>query len=194
MVRAAVRVVSASGSSSVREVSVASRATVTVSNVAGTAGSPVAHVVVTPLEGELAVTARSGSTSGGTAIPVLSAAAGLRLGQSHLFSDLDDATARHTSYGLVETSGLPATAHAEIVFSEGSALVTAVTSRTFALGPFEQVYLPELVRSFAGSARDGLGDLHDLTLQITVTGGDGSVVPFVISSDVSSGDTSLSLP
>lgn len=193
-VRATVRVVSASGSGSSREVSVGPRATLTMNNVAGTAGSPVGHVLVSPLEGELAVTARSSSSSGGTAVPVLNATEGLRLGQSHLFADLEDSAAAQTSFGLVETSGRGVTVQAEIVFSDPTALASAVTSRTYTLAPFQHVFVAELVRAFAGAARESLGDLRGLTLEVRVTSGEGAMVPFVIATDTGTGDTNLRLP
>jgi Leucine-rich repeat (LRR) protein len=199
-VGARIQVIDADGTVHERGVDVAGRATVTVRDVASGSSSPTAHVVVIPEEGALAVTARSARTSVGSAIPVLSATAGLRLGQSQVFSDLEDsaggtvaaatpATFR-TSYGLVETTGAPVTVRARIVISETNALVSATTSRTFPLGPRQQVFLPELLRSFAGDARDTtFGDLHNLVLELEVIEGSGSVVPFVVVTDNGTGDS-----
>jgi hypothetical protein len=95
-----------------------------------------------------------------------------------------------TSYGLSETSGAAVRVRVRIIIDEVYDLVTATTSRTFDLAPRQQVFLPELLRSFAGDARDSLfGDLHDLTLQFEVIQGGGSVVPFLIVTDNGTGDS-----
>ncbi len=190
--QATVEVIESSGAIIEKSVTVPARATVTMTNAASQATSPVAHVVVTPTRGELVVTARSQHSAGGSAIPVLAATAGLRLGQSQAFSGLDDSAATRTSYGFSESSGAQVKVRARIIIDSASPLVAIVTSRTFTLAPREQVFLPELVRSFAGDARDSLfGDLHNLTLEIEVTEGAGSVVPFVIETDTASGDTTM---
>lgn len=188
-VRATLTTVAADGSTSDRAISVAPRATVTIRNAGSSSSSTTAHIVVTPVRGPLVVTARSHAGTFGTAVPVLAATQGLRLGQSQVFSSLDDSTAFRTSYGLVETSGAPVTVRARILISETFSLVTATTTRTFNLGPRQQVFLPELLRSFAGNDREGFGDLHDLTLEFEVTGGEGSVVPFLVVTDNGTGDS-----
>jgi hypothetical protein len=185
---ATVNVVAASGASSQRTVSVAPRTTLTIPDVGGTTSSSTAHVVVDPIRGELVITARSHYDTYGSAVPVLAAKQGIRLGQSQVFSSLEDSAAFRTSYGLVETSGEPVSVRARILIGETYALVTATTTRTFNLGPGQQVLLPELLRSFAGNDRDGFGDLHDLTVEFEVVGGSGSVVPFLIVTDTATGD------
>jgi Leucine-rich repeat (LRR) protein len=191
-VHATMQVIDTAGHAYVRTADVAAQATTTVSDVAALAGTSVAHVVITPENGELAITARSHDASGGSAIPVVSATSGLRLGQSQVFSGLDDAAALRTGYGFSETGGASATVRARIIIGEASALVSIVTERTFNLGAREQVFLPELVRSFAGEARDTLfGDLHGLVLEIEVIGGSGAIVPFVTSTDTGTQDLSV---
>lgn len=187
-VRATLRLVAANGIASERTITVAPRATITLRDAAGTSSTPTAHVLVTPLRGSLVVTARSQAGTYGTAIPVLAATQGLRLGQSQVFSSLEDSTAFKTSYGLVETTGAPVSVRARILIGETNALVTATTTRTFELAAGQQVFLPELLRSFAGNDRDGFGDLHDLTVEFEVTGGNGSVVPFLVVTDTGTGD------
>lgn len=189
-----------------REVTVAPKATVVVTDVGAIAAST-AHVLLVPTRGRFVATARSrraanGGGTAGTAVPVLAAASGLRLGQSQIFANLDDSTTAtvnaatpatfRTSYGLVETSGAPATVKAEIIIGAAYALVSIVTSRTFQLAPRQQLVLPELVRSFAGDNRDTLfGDLYGLSLSFEVTAGSGSVVPFVIATENGTGDSVL---
>lgn len=186
--RATLQVVGATGGASERTITVAPRATITLSDVGGTTTAATAHVVVTPIRSSLIVTARSHHGSFGTAIPVVAATQGLRLGQSQVFSSLEDSTAFRTSYGLVETSGVPVSVRARILIGESYSLVTATTTRTFDLGAGQQVLLPELLRSFTGAARDGYGDLHDLTIEFEVIGGNGSVVPFLVVTDMATGD------
>ncbi|PYQ26975.1 MAG: hypothetical protein DMF56_21735 [Acidobacteria bacterium] len=198
------QLIDTSGSTSEKEVTVAARKTIVVSSAGGSASTTTAHLVIEPLKGEVAVTARSfvaanGGTAG-AAIPVIAATAGLRVGQSQKFSGLEDSTSTtvnaatpatyRTSYGFSETSGASVRVRATILIDEAHALVTAVTSRTFDLAPRQQVVLPELLRSFAGDARDSLyGDLHDVTLEIEVLSGSGSIVPFVIATDNATNDS-----
>ncbi len=186
--RATLQVVGATGGVSERAITVAPRTTITLPDVGGTTSAATAHVVVIPIRGSVIVTARSHYGSFGTAIPVVAATQGLRLGQSQVFSSIEDSTAFRTSYGLVETSGVPVSVRARILIGESYSLVTATTTRTFHLGPGQQVLLPELLRSFTGTERDGYGDLHDLTVEFEVIGGNGSIVPFLVVTDMATGD------
>ena len=192
--RARVDVVETSGTTTSREVTLAPRTTLFLNDAGGSAGSATAHVVITPLRGRIVASARSRGSAGGTAVPVLSATAGLRIGQRQAFIALEDSTAMQTSYGFVETSGASATIRARI-FIEGAStsLVTAVTERDYELAPSQQVFVAELLRSFAGDARDGLGDQRNLVLEVEVVAGSGSIVPFVLTTDAGSDDTSLTV-
>ena len=191
-VRATLQVIDTSGRVQERTVNVPALATVNVSDAASTAGSAVAHVVVVPGRSELVVTARTRDGNGGSAVPVVAATAGLRLGQSQVFSGLDDALSLRTGYGFAETGGGTAKVRARIIIGGASTLVSIVTERTFTLAAREQVFLPELVRSFAGEARDTLfGDLHGLVLEVEVIEGLGAIVPFVLATDVGTQDVSV---
>ena len=175
-----------------RAITVGAGATVVVANAASSSTSPVTSLVITPTRGEVVVTARTHHATGGSAIPVLPATAGLRLGQSQVFAGLDDSSTVRTSYGLTESSGASVKVRVRIIIDESNPLTATITSRTFSLAAREQAYLPELVRSFAGDARDTLfGDLHNLTLEFEVIEGNGSVVPYVIATDVASGDSNI---
>lgn len=191
--RARIDTVETSGRTVSRDVTLAPRASQTLSNAGSSSLTESAQLVITPTRGELIVTARSRATTGGTAIPVLPASAGLRLGQAQTFTALDDATSQRTSFGFAETSGAGVTIRARIFISGGNALVTTVTERDYTLTANAQIVVPELVRAFAGDARESLGDLHNLVLELEVVGGAGSVVPFVITTDEGTGDTSLRL-
>jgi hypothetical protein len=161
-------------------------------NAGAPSSSPVASLVVTPTRGELVVTARTHHANGGSAIPVLPASAGLRLGQSQVFAGLDDSSTVRTSYGITAGSGPSVKVRVRIIIDETNPLTATITSKTFTLAANEQVFLPELVRSFAGDQRNTLfGDLHNLTLEFSVIEGNGAVVPFVIVTDVASGDSNV---
>lgn len=191
-VLAAMEVIDTTGRIYERTKNVPARATVTVNDVASLAGTTVAHVVVAPGRGELVVTARTHDSNSGSAIPVVSATNGIRLGQSQVFAGLDDAATLRTGYGFAETGGATAKVRARIIISETNALVSTVTERTFTLAAREQIYLPELVRSFAGDLRDtAYGDLHGLVLEVEVIEGAGAIVPFVMATDVGTEDVSV---
>lgn len=200
-VRAKLQVIDASGRTAERDITVAARTTITLADVAGSAS--IAHVVIEPARGELVATARTlrrDRGTFGTDVPVVSASAGLRLGQSQTFSDLDDSTSAtvsaatpatfRTRYGLVETAGESVTVRARMTVSEATSTSAAVLTRQFDLGPHQQMVLDELVRSLAGAARDtAYSNLHNLQLTLEVTAGKGAVVPFVVVIDNGSGDT-----
>ncbi|HEV7239799.1 MAG TPA: fibronectin type III domain-containing protein [Thermoanaerobaculia bacterium] len=192
--RARIDTIETSGRTVSREVTLASHTSQTLSSAGSSSLTETAQLVITPTRGELIVTARSRATTGGTAIPVLPASAGLRLGQTQTFTALDDASTQRTSFGFAETSGASVTIRARIfIQGAGNSLVTTVTERDYTLGANAQIFVPELVRAFAGDARESLGDLHNLVLELEVVGGGGSVVPFVIATDEGTGDTSLRL-
>lgn len=191
-VQASMQVIDTTGRIYERTTIVPARATVTVSNVASLAGTSVAHVVIEPERGgQVVVTARTHDSDSGSAIPIVSATAGLRLGQSQAFSGLDDTAALRTGYGFVETGGATTKVRARIIISETNALVSTVTDRTYTLAPREQLFLPELVRSFAGNQRDGFGDLSGLVLELEVIEGTGAIVPFVMATDLATEDVSV---
>jgi Leucine-rich repeat (LRR) protein len=179
---------SASGSVREREYTIQPRQTLTINESA-------AHMVLTPVRGELAVTARAElSTLGtglGTAVPVVDASAGLRLGQSQRLSNLDDSPSTatgagvlRTQIGLVETAGAPVTVRASMFLDGGQSLVSILASREFNLPANGFVVTTDLVRALIGDARDTtFGELHGLQLLLEVTAGDGAVVPYVVVTD-----------
>jgi hypothetical protein len=200
-VRAALRI-----GSSQREVAVGARRTVTIADAGSVVSAAAANAVVTPLrEGQIVVTARTFRTAtgtSGTAIPIVTASSGLRLGQSQRFSSISDSTAAtvaaskpgtfRTSLGLVETSGTAVTVRASVVLTEARALASSVITRDFSLQPNQQLYFDNLVRGIAGDSRETvLGELHNLQLLIEVVSGQGAVVPYLIATDNGTGDSLL---
>lgn len=200
-VRAALRV-----GSSQREIAIGARRTVSISDAGSVVTATAADAVVTPLrEGQIIVTARTFRTTtgtSGTAVPIMTASSGLRLGQSQRFSSISDSTAAtvaaskpgtfRTSLGLVETGGAAVTVRASVLLSEARALASSVITRSFSLGPNQQIYLEDLVRGIAGDSREtALGELHNLQLLIEVVSGQGAVVPYLIATDNATGDSLL---
>jgi hypothetical protein len=188
--RANVKVTETSGRTTEQNLLIAPRATAILRDVAGSATSSVAQVVVTP-RGELVVSARTHDGSGGSAVPVLAATAGLRLGQGQVFSGLEDSESTKTGYGLVETSGADVSVRARLIIDTSSSVYSAATERTLTIPAGGQLYLPELLRSFAGGGEIPVKDVHGLVLELQVIGGNGSVVPFLISTDSTSNDPSI---
>ena len=208
--RAKLQVIDAAGNvAGEREVILDPKKTATISDAAASASSATAQIVVDPTRGSVVVTARSyrsGKGTYGSAIPVVAAGSGLRVGQTQTFADLHDSTAAtvaaatpatfRTGYGFVETAGQAATVRVRVVIVEARALTTAkaTITRDFQLAPRQQVVLEDLVSSIAGASRETeFGDLHGLQLQIEITGGGGAVVPFVIVTDNGSGDSLVRL-
>jgi Leucine-rich repeat (LRR) protein len=207
--RAKLQVRDTSGGVSEREVIVGAKKTITVSDAAAPASTAFAQLVVDPTRGSVVVTARSYRSSArtfGSAIPVVAASSGLRVGQTQTFADLHDSTAAtvaaatpatfRTGYGFVETAGETATVRVSVTIVEtrGPIAARSTVTREFELGARQQIVLDDLVRSIAGAARETeFGDLHGLQLQVEVIRGGGAVVPFVIVTDNGSGDSLVRL-
>ncbi|MGZ5493047.1 MAG: leucine-rich repeat domain-containing protein, partial [Thermoanaerobaculia bacterium] len=140
-----------SGGSS-REVTVPVRQTLSIADVAS---SPNAQtLLIEPLHGEIIATSRA-STAGatgsfGTAVPVVSARSGLRVGQGQIFSGLEDSSASRTDYGFVETGGAATTIRATLLLSDARSLFTTVISKDFRLDGGGFIFVNNLVKSILG--------------------------------------------
>ena len=179
-----------------REFTVPVRQTLTIDDVASSSSAQT--LVIEPLRGEITATSRASTagTSGsfGTAVPVVSAQSGLRLGQGQIFSGLEDSSASRTDYGFVETGGAATTIRATLLLSDARSLFTTVISKDFRLDAGGFIFVSNLVKSILGSTRDTqYGDLHNLQLQLEVTEGAGSILPFVTVTDTKTGDGVLRL-
>lgn len=187
-------------------VTVASHQTLVLSNI----GSPVplGQVVITPHGGPLYATCRDyHAAAGGTvgaAIPVLPRTSGIVLGQSHIFTGLEDPTSAtiaaaapgtyRSALALIETAGHTATVQLKIAISPAGSLVAALLTKTVTLQPNQQLLLDPILAALAGSDRDtAFGDLHGMKLEIDVTSGDGVVLPLIVVTDNGSGDTYVRL-
>ena len=183
-----------------KDVIVPVRQTLTIADAAAFMGTSSAQsLVIEPQRGEIVATSRASaqSPSGGfvgTAVPLVSATSGLRVGQGQIFAGLEDSTAYRTDYGFVESGGAATTIRATLLLSDARSLFTTVISRDFALPPGGFTLVTDLVKSILGPSRDTqYGDLHNLQLELEVTDGAGSILPFVIVTDNTTGDATLRL-
>ena len=182
-----------------KDVTIPVRQTMTIADAASFMGTSSAQsLVIDPQRGEIVATSRSstqGASGGfvGTAVPLVSATRGLRVGQGQTFPGLEDSAAYRTDYGFVETGGSATTVRATLLLSDARSLFTTVISRDFTLAPNDFTLVNELVKSVLGSTRATYGDLHDLQLQIEVVDGNGSILPFVVVTDNTTGDQTLRL-
>ena len=136
-----------------------------------------------------------------TPLPVVSSSAALRISQSADFGGVEDAATPsgaprkgtfRASLAIVETDGKSTTARVTIHYTSGTptsrAVVRATASKDYTLKPNGVIYLPDITRELIGQSRDKLQDLHGAEIDVTVTGGDGAVVPVLLSTELASGD------
>jgi hypothetical protein len=184
-----------------------------VANLFNVVGDSVGQIIVTPSSGNFAVSSRTyTSVQGqpatfGTGVPTLALSSALKAGDSRRIGGIDDAAfstiaaARpgtfRTNFGLVETGGKSATVRVTLRYtsSSGSAALAAslaTASKDYTLAPNQFLLLTNIAKELIGSDRDTrFGDLRNMQADFFVTSGDGSVVPFVSSTDNGTGDTIL---
>lgn len=145
--------------------------------------------------------------SSGTSVPVLAASTGLKLGETRQFISLEDASAAtvataeratyRTGFGLIETSGKSATVKVTLRYQAtvpgGLASAPVSNTKQYTLAPRQAMTVSEIGKEIFGAGRDSQGDLHDLVLEISVTGGDGRVIPYVLATENGSGDTIMKI-
>jgi hypothetical protein len=71
----------------------------------------------------------------------------------------------------------------------GLVSATAVRSREYSMAPLQFLIISDLARDVIGGQRDSFGDLHNMELDIEISGGSGRVLPFLQIIDTGSGDT-----
>ncbi|MEO6487866.1 MAG: hypothetical protein ABIO78_08005, partial [Thermoanaerobaculia bacterium] len=173
------------------------------------------YLLYTPASGTVAMTsgtfkdsagAQPGASGGsGTSVPVMAASTGLKAGETRQFSSLDDASSRtiataepatyRTGFGLVESSGKSVSVKVTLRYfllvpgSRVSAQLTA--SKEYALPPRGSIFVDRMSTAVFGPDREQIGDMHDLILEIAVTGGEGQAIPFTLATENGSGDTIL---
>ncbi|HXI11745.1 MAG TPA: hypothetical protein VNM92_03775 [Thermoanaerobaculia bacterium] len=143
--------------------------------------------------------------SSGTSVPVMATSTGIKLGESRQFSSLEDASAAsvataeratyQTAFGLIETTGksvmVKLTLRYQAPVPGGLATFSVSNSKEYVLAPRASIHKNEIGREIFGAGRDSQGDLHDLVLEVSVTSGEGRVIPYVLATENGSGDLVL---
>lgn len=175
----------------------------------GGSGSSTGYVIVSPVRGQVATSARiTGPAPGGgrlgSSIPVLGSSSGLRLGQARGFAGLEDSTqatvlaglggTARTSFGIAEVSGSSVTVRATLRGVGGGIVAGANIFRDFTVDPRSVVLFDDMARTILGAQRENLlGDLRNLQLELRVVDGNGAATVLVISTDNGSTDPTLRL-
>ncbi|MGK2856108.1 MAG: hypothetical protein ACSLFQ_02755 [Thermoanaerobaculia bacterium] len=173
-------------------------------------GASVGWISVEPQSGSFAVTSRTYTkTAGdpatfGTGVATMPPSAGLKAGQSRVFGGLEDSTTAtvvskqgatfRTNVGLIEVSGQPATARVSVYFADGAQLAGggANASKDFALAANQFMQLTGVVKAVIGDSRDTEHpDLRGVSVRVEIVSGEGSVIPYVTSTDNGTNDTVL---
>ena len=99
-----------------------------------------------------------------------------------------------TNLGLIETAGQPASVRVTMRYYFPAGLVLsgyAASAKDFTLSPGQFLLVTDAMKAIIGDARSSFGDLHNVQVEIRVTGGDGRVLGFIQSIDNGTGDTIL---
>ncbi len=131
-----------------------------------------------------------GPTVLGIGIPALPVSAALASGQSRRFAGVEDGTSK-TSLILIGAAGSDATVRVTLRYALVAGVVSAIVmnSKNYALHGEQMLQIPQIVRDVIGPVRDSFGDLHNVQLDVEVTGGSGRVLPYLQSTDSASGDS-----
>lgn len=154
------------------------------------------------------VAGRSTTTSGdvvfGAALPVFTSSDPLVAGQSRRFGGIEDASATtvaagtpvtyRSNLGLIESSGQPVVVKLTLryTFSGGSRTTAqGVSSTNVTISPNKLVMVNQIGRAVIGQSRDGIGDLHNVQLDVEVVSGGGTVAPFLQTIDNGTNDSAI---
>jgi hypothetical protein len=189
-------------------------------NFFGVTTDSVGYITYKPTTGRVAITSRNYTTSPGsaatfgTAVPTLPMAttfpsggstggSGLRSGTTIRIGGIEDAALStvgaqqpgsfRSNFGLVETKGQPATVRVTIYYNTNTDKTAVVqgASKTFDLAANQFMLIGSIANAVLGAGRASLGDLHNLTVEFTLTSTTGQVVPFISSVDNGSGDSTF---
>ncbi|HSP15887.1 MAG TPA: hypothetical protein VLV78_14160 [Thermoanaerobaculia bacterium] len=140
----------------------------------------------------------------GSALPAVPSSAAIGVGDVRYFTGIDDASAATISaatpvtfrngLALIETTGRSVTVRITLQFTfSASSILSASTAyrREFTLGGSQDLYLSDLVGSVVGTGRDSFGDLRNIQMDVEVASGGGRVLPVLVSTENSSGDTAV---
>jgi hypothetical protein len=182
--------------------------------VGGALGKPgsLGHIVVEPTSGSISVTSRTYNTlsngaTNGTAVPAVPLSRALAIGQKREFGGIRDSSLEsitgaapgtfRTNFGLVETSGKPATVRVTVGYvgtAGGFSASVLNGSIDISLSPYQSVLVSRISSAALGSARDvnfKARDMDNLRVDFDIIRGNGAVVPFLTSTDNGTGDTLL---
>lgn len=173
----------------------------------GVTGSATGYLTLTPLSGSVTMTTLLESSGGvtqraTTAIPTVSPSSALETGASLSFAGIEDASPKaidarragtfRTLLGLVETTGKPATVRVTMEYhyipAQSLVAARATATRDFNVTAGGITLVDNVAKALLGDIRDSLGDLHDVTIDVSNVAGEGSVLPFVQEVDNGSGD------
>ncbi len=202
------------GSPTDQQITLGSHQTRVLTNVIGSLfnepDGSVGYLQFTPSSGTFVMTSRTYTTAAGsvatfgTSVPTVPASSASPLGSLRAIGSLQDSsvgsiTAQRpatfrTNFGLLETSGNGVTVRVTLRYSYPAGVkVTAFGSaqKDYTLGPNEFRQVNGIANDILGSARDALGDLHDLEADFQIVSGSGTVIVYTSSTDNGTGDVIL---
>lgn len=155
-----------------------------------------AYVKVISAARAMSVNARSvrvvDGKSFGTGLLALPASAAVASGDLKRLAGVEDSSSFSTNLILIESNNQTATVHVTLryTFIAGATVsANAVSSKEYSVAASQFLVINDLARDVIGSQRDAFGDLHNMELDIEVSGGTGRVLPYLQSIDKGSGDT-----
>lgn len=160
-------------------------------------------LVLTTTSGSPALTALLNETVDGigtfsTSLPVAAEAIGK--GSKREYGGLEDSDPGKVAaktpntysnrFSLMETAGKSAVVRVTLYYysTSGSTSEVPPPPRDYSLSPNTTTSLKDLVREFVGTHRDDLKDLHDVRVDFQVIDGDGTVIPYVVTTESATGD------
>ena len=164
------------------------------------------YFVLTPSSGQVVATSRTAwkapgtDASIGTSAPPFAMSASATAGSAKRFVGIEDAgsisvaSARpgtfRSSLNLIEAAGFDVTVRITLDYVYPLSLVAVLDSRSrdVTVKAHELLQIDEVGKWVIGPDRALLSDLHNVTVKVEVIGGSGSVLPFVLATENSSGD------
>jgi hypothetical protein len=154
-----------------------------------------AYVKVISAARAMSVNARSvrvvDGKSFGTGLPALPTSAAIASGDLKRFAGVEDSSSFSTNLILIESNNQTATVRVTLryTFIAGATVsANAVSSKEYSVAASQFLVINDLARDVIGSQRDAFGDLHNMELDIEVSGGSGRVLPYLHTIDKGSGD------
>lgn len=168
-------------------------------------------VKFTPTSGNVVVSGRISRTAAGqlgtsgTSVGASSVASALKNGETKSFTGLEDASEQtialktpvtyRSGLGLTEVSGKAVNVRVTVRYTFPGSVVQAFGTATkdFALMANEFLLIDQIGMQVIGAGRNSLPDLRNVQVDVSVTGGEGSIVAFATLEDNGTGDLVLRL-